>query len=197
MNWQQLEGLELADIGQWPRAAKIVALCLLCVLWLTLGSYFLLAEKVRHWQHSTHQEKELSEKLVSVRLQVAHMLAMEQQVIEAQQGLNQRLAKLPSRIEVAPLLDELSVMINAHGLRLERIHWEQAQAHEFATEWPMRIIVHGDYHQLGHFVAAVAALPQLVIIDEFSISRPKSEGAPLPLTMNMIAKTYTYQEEVE
>lgn len=197
MNWQQLEGLELADIGQWPRMAKIVAVCLLSILWLAAGSYFVLTDNISRWQHCQQQEAELTEKLASMRLQVATLSAMEQQVTDAQQVLNQRLAKLPSRIEVAPLLDGLGAMINTHGLRLERIHWEPAQVRELVTEWPMRIIVQGDYHQLGRFVSAVAALSQLVIIDEFSLSRQEGGDPSLLLTMNMVAKTYTYQEGAE
>jgi type IV pilus assembly protein PilO len=115
------------------------------------------------------------------------------QLSELQAELNAQLRKLPNTLEIAGLLDDISFIATDNGLRLERINWEAEKPSEFYTELPMRIIVSGDYHQLGHFVADVAALPRIVIIDNFSLSRAGDDH----LSMSMLAKTYKYNEQEE
>jgi len=70
---------------------------------------------------------------------------------------------------------------------------------------PIKILVHGTYHQMGKFVSEVAALPRIVTLHDFTIhvdgvKQDKSVGAVKKqaeqnLTMEITAKTYRYEGE--
>ncbi|MBM7456901.1 type IV pilus assembly protein PilO [Oceanisphaera litoralis] len=195
MNWQQLNELELDfdNIGQWPRSGKAIVVALVCALLAGAIGYFLITDSLARLDTSKAQEVQLKA-IFEEKAQLAGGLpGSKLQLAEQQAELNAQLRKLPNTLEIAGLLDDISFMAADNGLRLERINWEAEKPSEFYTELPMRIIVSGDYHQLGHFVADVAALPRIVIIDSFSLSRAGADQ----LSMSMLAKTYKYNEQEE
>src|SRR3546814_7974892 len=80
------------------------------------------------------------------------------------------LKQLPSRAEVANLLNDISQARIASSLE-ERLFQPQGEVpKEFYAEIPNRIIVVGDYHAMGNFVSSVAALPRIVTIENVEIN---------------------------
>ena len=65
---------------------------------------------------------------------------------------------------------------------------------EFYAELPISIRVKGDYHEFGHFISGVAALPRIVTVHDIDMAPGKDGGE---LTMDMLAKTYRYIDEDE
>ena len=193
MNWQQLNELDVDNIGQWPRSAKAITIALACSLLAGAVGYFLITDSLSRLDKSKAQEEKLKLTFEDKARQAGGLPGSKLQLAELQAELNAQLRKLPNTLEIAGLLDDISFMATDNGLRLERINWEPEKPSEFSTELPMRIIVSGDYHQLGHFVADVAALPRIVIIDNFSLSRAGGDQ----LSMSMLAKTYKYNEQEE
>ncbi|WP_298719490.1 type 4a pilus biogenesis protein PilO [uncultured Oceanisphaera sp.] len=191
MNWQQLNELDFENIGQWPRLAKVIAIALACALLAGAVGYFLITDSLARLDRSKAQEQKLKLTFEEKAQQAGGLPGSRLQLEELQAELNAQLRKLPNTLEIAGLLDDISFMATDNGLRLERINWEAEKPSEFSTELPMRIIVSGDYHQLGHFVADVAALPRIVIIDSFNLSRAGADQ----LSMSMLAKTYKYNEQ--
>lgn len=191
MNWQQLNELDIDNFGQWPRPAKALAIALVCALLAGAVGYLLITDSLTRLERSKAQEEQLKLTFEEKAQQAGGLPGSRLRLAELQAKLNAQLRKLPNTLEIAGLLDDISFMATDNGLRLERINWEAEKPSEFSTELPMRIIVSGDYHQLGHFVADVAALPRIVIIDSFSLSR----GGADQLSMSMLAKTYKYNEQ--
>lgn len=191
MNWQQLNELDIDNVGQWPRPAKALAIALVCALLAGAVGYLLITDSLTRLERSKAQEEQLKLTFEEKAQQAGGLPGSRLRLAELQAKLNAQLRKLPNTLEIAGLLDDISFMATDNGLRLERINWEAEKPSEFSTELPMRIIVSGDYHQLGHFVADVAALPRIVIIDSFSLSR----GVADQLSMSMLAKTYKYNEQ--
>ncbi|MFP2769708.1 type 4a pilus biogenesis protein PilO [Oceanisphaera sp. KMM 10153] len=191
MNWQELNELDFENIGQWPKPAKAGVVVLVCALLAGAVSYFLITDSLTRLDRSKAQEKQLKITFEEKARLAGGLPGSKLQLAKLQAELNAQLRKLPNTLEIAGLLDDISFMATNNGLRLERINWEVEKQHEFYTELPMRIIVRGDYHQLGRFVADVAALPRIVIIDSFSLSRDGNDQ----LSMSMLAKTYKYNEQ--
>lgn len=190
MNWQQVNELDFDNIGQWPRAAKVIAIMLVCALLAGAVGYFFVRDSLARLDRTRAQEQQLRAAFEEKARQAAGLPAYQEQLAALQKQLETQLRKLPNSLEIAGLLDDISFIATDNGLHLERINWEPEKQGEFSTELPMRIVVSGDYHQLGHFVADVAALPRIVIIDSFSLSR--SGGGRL--NMSMLAKTYKYNK---
>ncbi|PSJ46549.1 pilus assembly protein PilP [Zobellella endophytica] len=191
MNWQQVNELDFDNIGQWPKSAKLVAIALVCAVLAGAIGYFFIKDSLARLDRTRAQELQLKAAFEEKARQASALGAYQQQLEDLQTQLEAQLRKLPNSLEIAGLLDDISFVATDNGLRLERINWEAERPSEFSTELPMRIIVSGNYHQLGQFVADVAALPRIVIIDSFNLSRSSGEQ----LNMSMLAKTYKYNEQ--
>ncbi|GAA3540872.1 type 4a pilus biogenesis protein PilO [Zobellella aerophila] len=193
MNWQKINELELDfdNIGQWPRAARIVAILIVCVLLSAAFGYLFIGDSIKGLEQARTQELKLKE-VFEEKARLAVLLPEYRlQVAELEEQLAEQLKKLPNSLEIAGLLDDISFIATDNGLQLQRINWEPENPNDFTTELPMRIIVSGDYHQLGNFVADIAALPRIVVIDSFDVSRAGNER----LNMSMLAKTYKYSKQ--
>lgn len=191
MNWQQLNELDFDNIGQWPKSAKIVAIALVCALLAGVVGYCFIKDSLARLDRTQAREGQLRTAFEDRARQAAGLAEYQEQLVELQAQLEKQLRKLPNSLEIAGLLDDISFIATDNGLQLERINWEAEKPNQFSTELPMRIIVSGDYHRLGRFVADVAALPRIVMIDSFSLSRTGDAR----LNMSMLAKTYKYNKQ--
>jgi type IV pilus assembly protein PilO len=70
---------------------------------------------------------------------------------------------------------------------------QQEKHIEFYAELPIEIKLAGTYHQFGHFVSGIAALPRIVTLHNISITASR-DGR---LEMSVLAKTYRYLDENE
>ena len=97
--------------------------------------------------------------------------------------------KLPSKKEIASLLDVVSFIGANNGLQFKSINWGVVKEQELSTEVPISIQVVGSYQELGKFAADIAALPRIVILDNLKLIKSKEDS----LTLNVVAKTYRYK----
>ena len=65
---------------------------------------------------------------------------------------------------------------------------------QFYIELPIQVKVFGSYHDLATFVSAVAGMPRIVTLHDFSI-KPVVEGNSSRLAMNILVKTYRYNDQ--
>jgi type IV pilus assembly protein PilO len=99
---------------------------------------------------------------------------------------------LPSDTEVPGLLEDITNKGLLNGLEIASIDLQAEQAKEFYVELPIAIIAKGSYHDLGAFISAMAGLPRIVTLHDFTIS---AGGASTnQLNMSIIAKTYRYKD---
>lgn len=192
MTLQELNELDLENIASWPKPAKIVFIVLVCVLIGVGGYYFLISDSIARLDAERHREGDLKSQFEVKAALAGNLNAYRQQMVELEALVEDQLRQLPDKSEVAGLLDDISFIAADNGLKLRRINWEAEVQREFSTELPMRIEVTGNYHQLGQFSADVAALPRIVILDSFNISKGPGEDE---LHMSVLAKTFRYNEQ--
>ena len=146
------------------------------------------------------EETQLRKEFEDKAAQAANLEAYKEQIVELESLLDAQLRQLPNSNEVANLLDDISFIAQDNGLTLASIKWEPEVQKEIYTELPMNIHVTGTYEQLGSFAADTAALPRIVTIDKFDLSRVdlKDKGGKVVdtelLDMKLIAKTFRYNE---
>lgn len=189
MNLQQFNDLDLNNIGDWPKAAKVVLILFGCALLAGAIYYYVIADSLTVLTQERNKEGELKAQFESKAMLAANLSAYKTQLIELEQLVDTQLKQLPNTHEVAGLLDDISFIATDNGLTLKRIHWEPETPHEFSTELPMRIEVAGSYHEIGRFTAAMAALPRIVILDSFTLNQGGGDDV---IAMSMLAKTYKY-----
>ena len=193
MTLDELNELDFQDIANWPSAAKIVLVLLACVA-IGVGSYFLFIEdSFKKLEQEQQTEIELRQKFETKALMVSNLESHRAQLSELEHMLEDLLSQLPTRTEIAGLLDALTHIGQDNGLKFNSISWQPVVEREFSLEVPIKIDLTGSYDQLGHFTADVAALPRIVMLENFVVVHEDTDQ----LRVNVLAKTYQYLEKKE
>ena len=192
--------ININQIETWPLPLRLFSGLVVAGL-LCYGSWAFMGEELQNsLDGEIRTEGQLRDEFADKARQAANLEAYKEQIVELESLLDAQLRQLPNSNEVANLLDDISFIAQDNGLTLASIKWEPEIQQEIYTELPMNIHVTGTYEQLGSFAADMAALPRIVTIDKFDISRVDSknkDGKVVDtelLDMQLIAKTFRYNE---
>lgn len=188
----ELQSLDAQNPGAWPLYARVGAAVLLGIGILVGGTYFLIKPLREALVAEEAKEVDLRKKFENNQRKAAALDLYKEQLAEMERNFGAMLKQLPSRSEVANLLNDISQTRVASSLEEELFQPVGEVPKEFYAEIPNRIVVTGSYHEMGNFVSSVAALPRIVTIDEVDI-RPAGKGDEL--RMQALAKTYRYLDE--
>jgi type IV pilus assembly protein PilO len=188
----ELQSLDAQNPGAWPLYARIGAAVLLGVVILVGGTYVLIKPLREALIAEEAKEGDLRTKFENNQRKAAALELYKEQLAEMERNFGAMLKQLPSKSEVANLLNDISQTRVASSLEEELFQPVGEMPKEFYAEIPNRIVVTGSYHEMGNFVSSVAALPRIVTIDEVDI-RPVGKGDEL--RMQALAKTYRYLDE--
>ncbi len=192
MNISELNELDFQDMGNWPMPAKALGIAFMCVVILFAGYWFDTKDQLAELERAEQQERKLKAQFKSNAKKAANIVLYKQQMVDMKQSFGAMLKQLPSETEVAELLVDVSQTGLASGLEFDLFKVDEEVPLEFYAELPIRIRVTGNYHEFGNFVSGVAALPRIVTLHDFSISRKKKSDQ---LVMEATAKTYRYIDE--
>jgi len=208
---EQLQQLDIKDIGRWPFVFRLLGVTLVLVIVSALLIWWFVyrvgsgnlpdlrkAEAEQRTLWSTFDEKQRK---------AANLEAYRQQLAEIERTFGAMLRQLPGKTEVPSLLVDISQTGLAAGLQ-ERLFQPGAETRkDFYAELPIKIQLTGGYHEFGLFVSGIAALPRIVTLHDIEITRANTRAggaardrAPPPtndLTLNLTAKTYRYLDEQE
>jgi len=204
---EQLQQLDLKDIGRWPFLFRALGVGLvLVVVSALLVWYFVIGDNgnLPLLRKAEAEQKTLWATFDEKQRKAANLEAYRQQLAEIERTFGAMLRQLPGRTEVPSLLVDISQTGLAAGLQ-ERLFQPGAETRkDFYAELPIKIQLTGGYHEFGLFVSGIAALPRIVTLHDIEITRPGRAAArgraPAPsdeLTLNLTAKTYRYLDEGE
>lgn len=203
MTLDELNELDLSNIGEWPLAVKIVLIVIASAL-LAVGWYFLsIEDQYKALEKVERQEKDLRIDFETKQARAANLDAYKQQLAEMQESFGAMLRQLPDKTEVADLLVDVSQTGLAAGLEFELFQPQGESPKEFYAELPIKLRVTGTYHEFGEFVSGLAALPRIVTIHNVSIGPrdDKKDGREAggdgngELVLDAEARTYRYISE--
>lgn len=197
----ELQALDLKNPGAWPRWAHISAAVLAFVFLVGFGVWTFLKPEYETLGVEEQTEQTLRAEFEKKQQKVAALDAYKAQLETMERDFGAMLRQLPSKTEVENLLNDISQTRVASSLEEELFQPQTEIPKDFYAEVPNRIVVTGNYHQMGAFVGGVAALPRIVTIDEVEIkpaSGPGQQGLSRgTLRMSALAKTYRYLDESE
>ena len=197
MNLEELNQLDLNDIGEFPFIAKLIIILILCV-GIGAGVYYYdTQEQFVRLERAQAEEADLKREFEDKQAKAVNLESYKQQLAEMQDTFGAMLRQLPDRTEVPDLLVDVSQTGLAAGLEFELFKPQSEVPREFYAELPISITVLGKYHEFGEFVSGLAALPRIVTIHNISIEPGKKteSGAAENLVMKATAKTYRYLDE--
>ena len=193
MNMQQLNELDLSNIGEWPGVIKAI---LILILMASVGAawYFLdIEDQYKQLKRVENTEKDLRLDFEGKQAKAVNLEAYREQLAEMEESFGAMLRQLPNRTEVADLLVDVSQTGLASGLEFELFQPQPEVPKDFYAELPIKIRVVGTYHEFGEFVSGLAALPRIVTIHDVQI-KPRGKTGP-QLLMEATARTYRYLDE--
>ena len=187
----QFDNLELANIGQWPAAAKLLLAVFLAVMVTFLGYVVLISDKMTQLERASSEEKTLKDAYRTKYHVAANLTLFRAQMVEAEATFANQLRSLPNSHEIPGLLDDITFVGTTSALDFVKLEWQPEINKEIYIELPIDIEVVGSYHSFGQFVSKIAGLPRIVTLHDFKISAEQGDSDSLILTLQ--AKTYRYQ----
>ena len=193
MTLDDLRGLKIQDVGNWPLVPKI--LLLLGILVAILAAGFLLDWKDQ-WdslEAAKGEEGKLKTQYAEKKAKAINFELYVQQLSEVEQSFGALVKQLPNRSEIDALLTDINQAGLGRGLQFELFKPAvQEKMAEFYAELPIRIRITGTYHDMGAFASDVAQLPRIVTLNDITINNEKGV-----LALDAEAKTFRYLDEDE
>jgi type IV pilus assembly protein PilO len=190
--FEQFEGLEADNVGQWPKAAKITLAVFIAIVVLVLGYFLLISDKITTLDNYAAEEVTLKSQYKIKYHVAANLELFEQQMKEAEALFANQLRSLPESHETPGLLDDITFVGTTSGLKFVKLNWQPEVTREIYIELPIDIEVVGSYHEFGNFVSKIAGLPRIVTLHDFDVDINNMENGLLGLKLQ--AKTYRYRE---
>ncbi|MBW9264209.1 MAG: type 4a pilus biogenesis protein PilO [Candidatus Thiodiazotropha sp. (ex. Lucinisca nassula)] len=192
-----LNELDFNNVGIWPTPIKFVVVILVAVLVLVAGYYLIIEDEIASLEGVQKEEQKLRADFAKKQSKAANLDAYRKQLEEMKQSFGTMLRQLPDKTEVAELLVDVSQTGLASGLEFELFKPLDEVPREFYAELPIQVKVTGQYHEFGHFISGLAALPRIVTIHDIKINRTSKEDVNADLLLEATAKTYRYLDEEE
>jgi type IV pilus assembly protein PilO len=190
--FEQFEGLEADNVGQWPKAAKITLAVFIAIVVFVLGYFLLISDKITTLDNYVAEEVTLKSQYKIKYHFAANLELFEQQMKEAEALFANQLRSLPESHETPGLLDDITFVGTTSGLKFVKLNWQPEITREIYIELPIDIEVVGSYHEFGNFVSKIAGLPRIVTLHGFDVDINNMENGLLGLKLQ--AKTYRYRE---
>ena len=143
---------------------------LVAAVLIAASLYFLVKPQNEQLERERSTETRLRAEFEKKQEKVANLDAYREQLAEMEESFGAMLRQLPSRTEVANLLNDISQTRVASSLQEELFRPSGEVPKEFYAELPNEIIVLGTYHQMGEFVSGISALPRIVTIENVEIT---------------------------
>ncbi|RYY76688.1 MAG: pilus assembly protein PilP [Gammaproteobacteria bacterium] len=188
-----VNNIDFEKIGVWPVPAKIFVLVVLVILIFTLTYYVKISDLNLQLDGVKAKELTLRKSYETKSFEAANLDAYRAQMVEMDKTFKSLLSRLPSDTQVPGLLDDIGARGRESGLTINATTMETEKAAEFYIEVPFKINVDGGYHDMGGFISGIAAMPRIVTLHDYSITRKKEKETLL--SMQISAKTYKYKAQ--
>ncbi|ARD24173.1 MULTISPECIES: type 4a pilus biogenesis protein PilO [Shewanella] len=190
LDLDQFNDIDFENIGSWPALVKVVFAVFLSICVMGASYYLFVSDAIDVLNNEERKEITLREDFQSKYRLAANLKLYREQLVVMEAQFAELLKMLPSENEMPGLLDDTTFVATDAGLRINSLDWDTEIERDFYLEFPIKIAVVGDYHQLGNMVSGVAKLPRIVSLHDFVITRDDSGS----LSMDILAKTYRFKE---
>ncbi|MGL5666204.1 MAG: type 4a pilus biogenesis protein PilO [Shewanella sp.] len=193
LDLSQFNDIDFENIGGWPNQVKVFFAVLLALCVFAAGYFLVVSDAIDVYNAEQRKEEQLRDDFKTKYQLAANLKLYREQLAVMEEQFAELLKMLPSENEMPGLLDDLTFVATDAGLRINSLNWEPEIQRDFYIEFPIKMSVTGDYHQIGNMVSGVAKLPRIVSLHDFTIKRDESGN----LAMDILAKTYRFKEGAE
>jgi type IV pilus assembly protein PilO len=121
--------------------------------------------------------------------------------LEEEKALNEKILEdlkgiLPEKKEVSQILRKIQAIASNARLKTSAFTFGAEVNREIYLEWPIRISLEGNYHNLGIFFDQVSRMKKIFTIDGLNLAPLASLSYDYTITASFTATTYIYHENV-
>jgi len=190
---EELNGIDINDIGSWTRRVKLFMAVILSIGILVAGYYFVIKDQIAELETVKKKEPQLKQTFLEKKALAINLDAYKQQMVEADQNFSVLRKQLPNESEIPDLLIDMTQVGLSRGLQFEQIKPGNTVQKDFYAEKLVNITANGTYHQIAGFISDVAALPRIINVADFILERQGENNEVLVL--RAVTKTYHYLED--
>jgi type IV pilus assembly protein PilO len=135
---------------------------------------------------------DLQTKIQEGRSAQARLPQFREQVRRLELELDKLLRILPARLNTQEILRNVRTLAEQGDFDLKEFEPGGLVDQEFYQEWPIRIRMEGQYHNLAVFFDKIRRYPRIFNIENLEITNRREAGTPHTLTGSFTAKTFVY-----
>jgi type IV pilus assembly protein PilO len=165
----------------------------LCIVLMVCGYYFIIKKQIQELEVVQRKEPQLKATYLEKKALAINLEAYKEQMIEAEETFGVLLKQLPNESEIPDLLIDMTQVGLSRGLQFEQIRPGNTIEKDFYAEKLVNIRANGEYHQIASFISDVAALPRIINVANFTLTR-RNPGST-NLRLEAVTKTYHYLDD--
>lgn len=189
-DFSEINEIDFENIAAWSIQLKVIFATVIAFCVFLVSYFMFISEKIELLENTQAKEQVLRTDFQSKYRLAASLASYRKQLEQMRSQFTELLAMLPTQNEMPGLLDDLTFVATDAGLKINSLNWDAEVERDFYLEFPINLSVAGDYHQLGKMVAAVAKLPRIVSLHDFTINK-QQDGL---LLMDIQARTYRFKD---
>ncbi|MEM9323681.1 MAG: type 4a pilus biogenesis protein PilO, partial [Pseudomonadota bacterium] len=149
-----LQALDVNDIGRWPLGFRIAAIVIVFLVVAAGGVYMtIVKDKQMVLEREQAKEQELRGTFENKQRKAANYEEYKAQLVEMEQSFGAMLRQLPGETEIPNLIIDISQTGLAAGLEEKLFEPQDEIQKEFYAEKPIKIRLTGSYHAFANFAS--------------------------------------------
>lgn len=193
-----LNSLDKDNYGSAPLPVRWFVMLLIALLLAALAWFLLLKPKLEEIRAAEANSESLLTTYTERESKARHLDEYKDQVAQMEVEFNELLNQLPKDTRVPELIEGINMVGSGSGIRFQDISVPEAVEQEFFIEQPIDITALGGYHKFGDFLTGLSALPRIITMHDFELSRVGNEEVMTDspqLQLVLHTKTYRSKEE--
>lgn len=186
---------DIDEIPEWPATAQHLVLLILMAVMVVVSMSVVVLPLVDDTERARQEEAGLRGVFRMKAEQVAALPDVSEQMDALAVFYRNLTRQLPAEEELALLLAGINDTGLQYDLNVEKLKWQSGHHVGWLYQVPLDIELTGDYDSMGQFSAALARLPRIVALQDFTLSREK--GTSEQLRFSVAAHTYRYEQAVQ
>lgn len=189
----QFRGLNGRHPGQWPLLPRLLCALGVFVAVLAVGWFAFYDGQLDQLNAGEETEAKLRDEYKTKVVQANNLDALKEQKAQVAEYVQTLEKALPSKAEMAQLLEDITHAGTGHNLTMETFKPENPVQKDYYAEQPITIKVVGSYHDIAQFSSDIANLARIVTLNNLSVTTNR-DGV---LTLDTVAKTFRYLDSDE
>jgi len=198
LSGNQFRNLEFRNMWAWPPVPRYILLFVVAAAVAGLLYYFVVSDYSDQLDRERQAEVTLKADFQKKVQQAASLEDLKKQKEQVQQYVALLEKQLPGKAEMDVLLSDINQAGLGRSLQFEVFRPGVEVPKEYYVEKPITLKVTGRYHDIGAFVADIAALSRIVTLNNVAVAPQSGKDARSDvMVLDATARTFRYLDENE